>query len=112
MSSHFPIALLDALGGSPLELVIVVVAILVLFGAKSLPGTLRTLGRWSEQLKRISRELQQEISDAGEPFQEARKEWDEAAESLRVNQTDSSFAARPEPIEDAEEIKKDVSDAE
>jgi Sec-independent protein translocase protein TatA len=107
MSSHFPIAFLNALGGSPLEMAIVVIAVLVLFGAKSLPGTLRTLGRWSEQLKRISRELQQEIADAGEPLQEVRKEWDDTAASLRVTQTDSTFAARPEPVEDAEEGKKE-----
>jgi Sec-independent protein translocase protein TatA len=90
---------------------VVIVAVLVLFGAKSLPGTLRTLGRWSEQLKRISRELQQEISDAGEPLRDVRQEWEETTRSMRVNQSDSSFAARPEPEEDAGEVKKEEPDA-
>lgn len=89
----------------------VLVAVLVLFGAKSLPGTLRTLGRWSEQLKRISQELQQEIADAGEPLQEARKEWEDSVKSIRVTQSDSSFAARPEPVEDVEEVEEDSTDA-
>jgi len=112
MSLHFHVAFLDTLGGSPLEMAVVVVAVLVLFGAKSLPSTLRTLGRWSEQLKRISRELQQEIADAGEPLHDARKEWQDAAQSLQVTQEDSSFAARPEPVEDAEEIKEEKPHAE
>jgi Sec-independent protein translocase protein TatA len=112
MSTLFPIALLDALGGSPLEMAVVVVAVLMLFGAKSLPETLRTLGRWSEQLKRISRELQQEISEAGEPLHEVRKEWEETTRSMRVNQEDATFAARPEPVEDAEEVNREKPDAE
>ena len=107
MFPQFPIAILNSVGGSPLEMAVVVIAVLVLFGAKSLPGTLRTLGRWSEQLKRISRELQQEISDAGEPFQDVRTEWEETTKSMRINQSDSTFAPRPTPGEDAIEVKKE-----
>jgi len=84
MSILFSISFLNALGGSPLEIAVILVAVLVLFGAKSLPGTLRTLGRWSEQLRQISREIQREISDAGEPFQQARLEWEESTREHTV----------------------------
>lgn len=105
MYPHFPVAFLNSMGGSPMELAVVVVAVLVLFGAKSLPGTLRTLGRWSEQLRRISKELQREIIDAAEPLNEVKQEFDDTASSLRVEQTTSAFAPRPEPVEEAEEVK-------
>ena len=59
-----------------MEMAVVLLAVLILFGAKSLPQTLRTLGRWSEQLRQISKQIQREINDAGEPFHEARKEWE------------------------------------
>jgi Sec-independent protein translocase protein TatA len=99
----FHFAFLDAMGGSPLELAVVVVAVLVLFGAKSLPGTLRTLGRWSEQLRRISQELQREIMDASEPVNDLKQEWEETTASLRVEQSHSRFAPRPEATENGEE---------
>lgn len=104
MYSLFPIAVLNSMGGSPMEMAVVIVAVLVLFGAKSLPGTLRTLGRWSEQLRRISRELQREIIDAAEPLNDVKQEWKDTTASLRVEQTSSQFAPRPEPVEDAEEV--------
>ena len=112
MLLQFPIAVLNSVGGSPLEMAMVVIAVLVLFGAKSLPGTLRTLGRWSEQLKRISRELQREISDAGEPFQDVRTEWEETTKSMQINQSGSSFTPRPTPGEDATEVKKEEAEKE
>ena len=103
MSTHFAPAILTSLGGSPLELAVVCVAVLVLFGAKSLPGTLRTLGKWSEQLRRISREFQQEIADAGEPLRDAQREWEDTTDSLRVNQEHNQFSPRPAPPGDAPE---------
>lgn len=84
MSIHFPICFLNALGGSPMEMAVVLLAVLILFGAKSLPGTLRTLGRWSEQLRQISKEIQREINDAGEPFHQARLEWEESTREHTV----------------------------
>ncbi len=67
-----------------MEMVVVLLAVLILFGAKSLPGTLRTLGRWSEQLRQISKEIQREINDAGEPFHQARLEWEESTREHTV----------------------------
>jgi len=86
MSGQFPIILsfLNALGASPFEMAVVLLAVLLLFGAQSLPKTLRTLGRWSEQLRQLSREIQKEITDAGEPFDEIRKELKEDFSPHRV----------------------------
>lgn len=67
-----------------MEMAVVLLAVLILFGAKSLPNTLRTLGRWSEQLRQISREIQREINDAGEPFHAARREWEESTREHTV----------------------------
>jgi len=102
MSFHFPLSVLNALGGSPLEVAVIFLAILMLFGAKSLPGALRTLGRWSEQLRRVSRELQREIAEAGDPVREVRNEFDEASNALRVEQTGNGFASRPVAAIDSE----------
>lgn len=67
-----------------MEAAVVLLAILILFGAKSLPETLRTLGRWSEKLRQISNEIQREITDAGEPFHQARLEWEESTREHTV----------------------------
>lgn len=67
-----------------MEAAVVLLAILILFGAKSLPQTLRTLGRWSEKLRQISNEIQREITDAGEPFHQARLEWEESTREHTV----------------------------
>ncbi|MDF3128405.1 twin-arginine translocase TatA/TatE family subunit [Kiritimatiellaeota bacterium B1221] len=84
MSYLFQLSFLNALGGSPMEMGVVLLAVLILFGAKSLPGTLRTLGRWSEQLRQISKEIQREINDAGEPFHQARLDWEESTREHTV----------------------------
>lgn len=100
----FSLSFLNALGGSPMEMAVVIIAVLLLFGAKSLPRTLRTLGRWTEQLRQISRDIQREINDAGEPFQQARKEWEETnrpyrveRSSIRAEKTPETKASGPQP---------------
>jgi Sec-independent protein translocase protein TatA len=104
MYTNFPLSFLNTLGGSPMEMAVVIIAVLVLFGAKSLPQTLRTLGRWSEQLRQISRDIQREITDAGEPFQEARKEWEETNRPYRVERnTARSLPEDANTIEDLSE---------
>jgi len=79
------LSFLQSFGGSPWELAVVLVAILLLFGAESLPKTLRTFGKWSEKLRRISQDLQREIQDVEEPFHTARKDWEEETRDQRVS---------------------------
>ena len=57
------------------EIAIVAVAILVLFGAKALPNSLRTLGRWMEQLRRVSDEFRGQLMDAESQMKKG-LEWD------------------------------------
>lgn len=63
----------------------VLVAILLLFGSESLPKTLRTFGKWSEKLRRISQDLQREIQEVEEPFYSARKDWEQETRDQRVS---------------------------
>jgi len=79
------LSVLQSYGGSPWEMAVVLVAILLLFGSESLPKTLRTFGKWSEKLRRISQDLQREIQDVEEPFYNARKDWEEEVKDQRVS---------------------------
>lgn len=109
MSTHFSLSFLNALGGSPLEMAVVLLAVLILFGAKSLPGTLRTLGRWSEQLRQISREIQREINDAGEPFHQAKLEWEESTREHTVERKSvQPDPEAPAPEDPAKEESREV----
>ncbi|WFB36070.1 twin-arginine translocase TatA/TatE family subunit [Kiritimatiellota bacterium B12222] len=110
MSTLFYFSYINSFGGSAMEMTVVILAVLILFGAKSLPATLRTLGRWSEQLRQISKEIQREINDAGEPFQQARLEWEESTREHTVERT----SIRPDPdqpqspLEPTQEDKHEV----
>ncbi|MCC5848708.1 MAG: twin-arginine translocase TatA/TatE family subunit [Verrucomicrobia bacterium] len=99
MYNPFSFAFVNAMG-SPLEMAVIILAVLLMFGAKSLPGTLRTLGRWMEQLRQISRDVQREIIGAEKPFEDARRAWENEVRDLTV----SSSSRRPPPLEEAEEI--------
>lgn len=92
MSHEFPTAFLNSLG-SPMEFMVVVFAILMLFGAKSLPNALRTLGKWSAQLRRISDEVQRELLEAEQPIHNARKAWEKEMQDFTV-----SSPSRPNPL--------------
>lgn len=85
--------------GHPTEMLVVVFAFFLLFGAKSLPGTLRTLGKWMEQLRQISRDVQRELMEVEEPFREARRSWEKEVKDLTVG----SSSRRRAPAEDAED---------
>lgn len=88
MYLRFPVSFFNALGGSPMEMAVVLLAILLLFGAKSLPNAMRAMGRWSEQLRRVSRDLQRELQDVEEPFHRARLEWEEQTKDFTVSAED------------------------
>jgi sec-independent protein translocase protein TatA len=57
---------LAVLGLSGTELVLVLVAILVLFGAKRIPEFAKGLGKGINEFKKASREVTDEIERAGE----------------------------------------------
>ncbi len=93
-------AFLNLLGGSPWELAVVFGAILLLFGADSLPKAIRTLGQWSAKLRMITRELQRELEEAGEPIEKARRDWEQECSEFAVSQAQGS--AIPEEESDVQ----------
>jgi Sec-independent protein translocase protein TatA len=92
MYADLPAAFLNSMG-SPMEMAVVFIAILVLFGAKSLPQTLRTLGRVMEQMRQISQDVKRQVMEAGEPLEEAKKAWERESREFTV----SSGPVRPTP---------------
>jgi sec-independent protein translocase protein TatA len=54
----------NGIGGS--EILLIVIAVLVLFGSRRLPGLARTLGKASREVRRTTRQLRSEIERAGE----------------------------------------------
>ena len=62
------IGTLLAIGGAPGgdELLLVFVVVLLLFGAKRLPGMARSLGRALESMRRATREAHEELMAAGD----------------------------------------------
>lgn len=94
MYHQFSSAFINAMG-SPTEMAVIIFAVILLFGAKSLPGTLRTLGKWMEQLRQISRDVQREIIDAERPLEDARKAWENEIKDLTV----SADTRRPHRLE-------------
>jgi sec-independent protein translocase protein TatA len=59
-------SMLAVLGLSGGELVVVVVAILILFGSKKIPEFAKGLGKGLHEFKKASREVTDEIERAGE----------------------------------------------
>lgn len=100
MYQEFPSAFINT-WGSPMELLVVAFAVLMLFGAKSLPNALRTLGKWQYKFGRAWREIQRELTEIEEPFQQARKAWEEEMEEFTVSSAkrpgSGSDGSTPEP---------------
>jgi len=66
---HTPLLLfLGDIGGS--EALLIVVAILVFFGANKIPELARGLGKGIREFKDASREIRSEIENAGQPTQQ------------------------------------------
>ncbi len=63
--------LMFGIGGQ--ELLIILVGILLLFGAKKIPELARGLGRGIREFKDASQEIKREIENAGEDEQETKK---------------------------------------
>ncbi len=61
MAAHFGV-----LGLSGGELILVLAAVLILFGAKKIPDFAKGLGQGIKEFKKASREVQEEIERAGE----------------------------------------------
>jgi len=120
MYQEFPTAFINA-WGSPMEMLVVAFAVLMLFGAKSLPNALRTLGKWQHKFSSAWREIQRELIEIEEPFQNARKAWEEEMQEFTVSSpsrsrtTDSKTLTEPTDRSDQTDqsdrsVRSDLSD--
>lgn len=100
MYQEFTTAFIQA-WGSPLELLVIAFAILMLFGAKSLPGALRTLGRWQQKFSHAWREIQRELVELEQPIHSARKAWEEEMQEYTVSSSERPKILPP-PEQNAE----------
>lgn len=62
-----PLALLHVSPGMG-EVLLVLLVILILFGADQLPGIARTLGKWLHQVRRTADEFHDQLLDADRPL--------------------------------------------
>lgn len=60
--TKFPLALIGDVGG--MELVVIMGAILILFGGKGLPGIARSFGKMTETLRRASQDFKNQLMEA------------------------------------------------
>ena len=71
---------MDILGIGPLELVLILVVALLVFGPDKLPEIGAKLGKGVRELRQLSREISQGVNTLTEPMDELRKPFDEAGQ--------------------------------
>lgn len=72
---------------SPLEMGVILLTFLLLFGAKQLPEMLRTIGRWMEQIRRLSDEFRSQLLEADHTLtRKVEEEWENTMEEQGVAQ--------------------------
>ena len=101
-----PLAFLGDIGGG--EVMVVLAAILMLFGGKGLPGIARNMGKVAKDLKRASDDfksqlLSADIIDEPEPPPPETSEWAEAAEYQSPDLPDEPGVAESIPVK-AQEV--------
>jgi len=70
----------DILGIGPLELVLILVIVLLVFGPDKLPEIGAKMGKGVRELRQLSREISQGVNTLTEPVDELRKPFDDAAQ--------------------------------
>jgi TatA/E family protein of Tat protein translocase len=70
----------DILGIGPLELVLILVIALLVFGPDKLPEIGAKMGKGVRELRQLSREISQGVNTLTEPVDELRKPFDDAAQ--------------------------------
>jgi TatA/E family protein of Tat protein translocase len=70
----------DILGIGPLELVLILVIALLVFGPDKLPEIGAKMGKGVRELRQLSREISQGVNTITEPLDELRKPFDEAGQ--------------------------------
>lgn len=97
------VALLDSLTGT--EVIVILVIALIVLGPDKLPGVARQAGRWFNQLRDLTSNLQNEMRDVlDDPTMQPLKELGEFAAQPRRKLAEY---ARQAALEDEEEAAKD-----
>ena len=73
---------MDILGIGPLELVLILVVALLVFGPDKLPEIGAKLGKGVRELRQLSREISQGVNTLTEPIDELRKPLDDTAKVM------------------------------
>ena len=85
---------MDILGIGPLELVLILVIALLVFGPDKLPEIGAKMGKGVRELRQLSREISQGVNTITEPVDELRKPFDDAAQVVgQVSATRPSLCA-------------------
>ncbi len=83
---------MDILGIGPLELVLILVIALLVFGPDRLPEIGAKLGKGVRELRQLSREISQGVNTITEPLDEIRKPFDDAGQIVgQVSDTAQSL---------------------
>ena len=88
------LAFIQGIGGP--ELLIILVIILLLFGAKKLPELAKGLGKSMKEFKKAAQEVQDDFTEAMDTA-EAKKQPDNAAAKTAAPEPTPAPAATPEP---------------
>ena len=88
---------MDILGIGPLELVLILVIALLVFGPDKLPEIGAKMGKGVRELRQLSREISQGVNTITEPLDELRKPFDEAGQI--AGQVSATAAALRNPAQ-------------
>ena len=89
---------LGFLGASPgpFEILILLAAVLVLFGANRLPELFRTLGRFSSELKKASDDFRYQLMEIPEEVTSIKQEIEDDLRDLTVSRTPPDYDVEEE----------------
>jgi TatA/E family protein of Tat protein translocase len=92
----------DILGIGPLELVLILVVALLVFGPDKLPEIGAKMGKGVRELRQLSREISQGVNTLTEPVDELRKPFDDAAQVVgQVSATAESLRNPGQALQNA-----------
>jgi sec-independent protein translocase protein TatA len=96
----------DISGG---ELILILVVVLLFFGAKGIPDVARTMGRISRQLRDASAEVQREIQKGAN---DVKRGYEEQRKSFALDQPDEPARPIVPPQPPADQVTPEATPAE
>ena len=81
------LAFVNGLGIGPMEMGLIFVVFLMLFGAKKLPEVARQMGRLMEDLRRASTDFKRQLHEAGDPLKEIQREVNSEVSQISMDHT-------------------------